>query len=370
MTDLVLGKGRLYFERFLLNTKRRSGEGFGYFGNTPELTVTTEEEKLEHFSSEGGLNVKDASVTISSTRSGGFTTDHMSPENLVLWYRGSKKALTQAASVANVDTWPAAKRGNYFQLGETTGQEQGVRKVKNLVATRGVDAATGTVTFSVAAATDGDSVTVNGRAYIFRDLPTGSRDVATGATIAESATNLADTINGDSLSVVEAVADAAVVTLTSDAKGASGNAYTLSSTGANIAVSAGTLAGGTEEELDELNNLTILAETGLVRVKPDAPDITDGDALTFTYDTDAAALAVIVDGSQALEGRMMFVSDNPVGENKDHLWPYVQLSSDGDYSLIGEEWQSISFTYEVLKLDEDTDREIITNRGKATSATG
>jgi len=366
MTDLVLGKGRLYFETFLLGTRTRSGQGFAYFGNTPELATQKEYEKLEHFSSEGGLNVKDASVETSETTSGGFVTDHISPANLALWYRGQHVSLTQLAGEDIEDTWPRVKRGNYFQLGETSEQPQGARNVSDVVAVKGDAAATGTLTIANAVPVAGDKFTVDGTDYTFRAIADEINEVTIGATITESAANLRDTINANLDSTVTAASAVGVTTVTAKVAGTAGNAITLAkvfATGANGAVSGATAAGGTDAAVDAEGNFTVNAATGLVRVLPAAPDIADNDSLFFTYSQAAANLTQVLSGSQRIEGRMLFVADNAYGENKDHLWPYVQLTSDGDYSLIGDEWQQIGFTFEVLKLDDDTPREIITNRG-------
>lgn len=366
MTDLVLGKGRLYFEKFLTGTKTRNGQGFAYFGNTPELTTTVDEDKLEHYSSEGGLNVKDASVITQSTTSGAFTTDHISPENLALWYRGETAPVTQLAGADVEDTWESVKLGNYFQLGETNDQIQGARNVSGLAATKGNASAAGTLTFSTVPPVEGDDVTINGVQYNFTAAPVETTDVLIGATLAESAANLRDAVNAYNDPLVTATAAAAVTTIHARYAGTNGNAITLAksfATAGNMTLSAATLAGGTDTVVAMDGNFTVNLATGLVRALPTAPDVSDGDAVVFTYDQAATALTTVVAGNQAIEGRMLFVSDNAYGPNKDHLWPDVLLSADGDYSLIGDEWQQISFNYEVLKLDDDTPREIITDRG-------
>lgn len=366
MTDLVIGKGKLYFERFVPGTHTRSGEGFAYFGNTPELTISKTYEKLEHFSSEGGIKEKDASLETSETSAGKFSTDHISPENVALWYRGTKSPIAQLAGVDVEDTWESIKRGNYFQLGETVGQPQGARSISGLTATRGNAHAAGTLTIANAVPVDGDHFIVNGYAYTFRNAPDDANEVQIGATITLTAAALRDTINANDDSPVTALAAVGVTTLAAKVAGTVGNDITLAkafATGANGSVSAATMAGGTDGgALDIPTNFTVNEATGMVRALPHAADLADGDSVTFTYDQGAAGLTQIISGGHVCEGRLLFVADNPKGENKDHLWPYVQLTSDGDYALIGDDWQKIGFTYEVLKL-EGFEREIITNRG-------
>ncbi|HOQ61581.1 MAG TPA: hypothetical protein PKZ08_13235 [Vicinamibacterales bacterium] len=117
--------------------------------------------------------------------------------------------------------------------------------------------ATGTVTFSTAVPTAGETVTVNGDVFTFRaavDADT-AYEVAIGATLTETATNLTAAINlnrmnfgVESGSGVIATSSAGVVTVKS--AGVAGNAVTLAEAGANIAVSGGTLSGGTDSDAE------------------------------------------------------------------------------------------------------------------------
>lgn len=368
MTDLVVGKGRLYFEPFLPNTKTLSGEGWGYFGNTPELTLSKEVEILEHFSSEGGVNVMDNSLETSETTAGAFITDHISADNLKLWHRGTKNNIAQLAGNDVSETWANVKKGNYFQLGEVEGQPMGVRKVTEVNGVKGNATATGDITFSTAVPVDGNSVTINGVELTFVAAAANQNEVSIGGTIAATATNLANAINAHSTlsNVVIADDNAAVTELTAVASGESGNAITLAkdaATPANITVSGATLTGGTNTAVAGNENFTFNPSTGMVYIKPDAPDIAEGDSVTFTYSNDAANLTVVISGSTSIEGRMKFVADNPKGENKDYYWPYVRISADGDYEIISEEWAQLGFSYTVLKLNDETPREYVSNRG-------
>ena len=50
-----------------------------------------------------------------------------------------------------------------------------------------------------------------------------------------------------------------------------------------------------------------------------------------------------------LEGELTFVSDNPVGTQQTVTIHKVSLAPEGDVSLIGDDWSTLSFTGEVLK---------------------
>lgn len=115
--------------------------------------------------------------------------------------------------------------------------------------------ATGTVTFSTAVPAAGETVTINGDVFTFRaavdaDTP---YEVAIGATLTETATNLKNAINlnRDNFGVANGViATSAAGVVTVKSAGVAGNAVTLAETGANIAVSGATLSGGTDSDAE------------------------------------------------------------------------------------------------------------------------
>lgn len=124
-------------------------------------------------------------------------------------------------------------------------------------------AASGTATFSTAAVSANDTVTINGRVYTFKAAVTTTADeVLVGADELECAANLAAAVNateadagtlfGSDTTInedVRATVSAGVVTLIALNPGDEGNAITLAKSGANIAVSGGTLTGG-DDDLD------------------------------------------------------------------------------------------------------------------------
>lgn len=128
-----------------------------------------------------------------------------------------------------------------------------------LATVSGAVQASGTVTFSSAAAADGDTVTIGGKVYTFRTALTSGglpNEVLAGANVTASATNLVAAIMGaagegttygtgtEAHDMVTATNSAGVVTVTSIQFGTVGNSITLAETGTNIAVSGGTLASG------------------------------------------------------------------------------------------------------------------------------
>lgn len=101
------------------------------------------------------------------------------------------------------------------------------------------------------------------------------------------------------------------------------------------------VAGGANYDVD--------LELGRVYIKEDAPDIADGDELTFTFDAAAHSREVIISKGETIRGTLRYIADNTAGVNRDDFWPLVDLSPDGDYEFKADSWSEMSFTGEVLK---------------------
>jgi hypothetical protein len=100
---------------------------------------------------------------------------------------------------------------------------------------------------------------------------------------------------------------------------------------------------------------TLDKDSGFIDILPTG-SIVEGDDLTCTYTVSASTRKRIISGSSSVNGAMKVISRNPVGTQKDYMLPWVSLSPNGDYGLISDEWQTIPFSFEVLKR---TDREAL-----------
>jgi hypothetical protein len=129
--DYVIGKGRLFFDRFPTGTKTGSGEL--YFGNTPELSTSSDQQTLDHYDADAGLNVKDESVTIEDNMTGQFVTDNISPDNVNFFFGGDRAKTTVTAATGLTETFTDVKRGRWYQLGTGALTPSGVRNVTNVV---------------------------------------------------------------------------------------------------------------------------------------------------------------------------------------------------------------------------------------------
>lgn len=259
--DYVIGKGRLYFDAMPPGSKIGIGER--YLGNTPELTMSREQETLDHIDADEGLNVKDESITISNDMAGTFSTDNIDPANVAMWFGGDleRGVILAGTDIAEPDF--QAARGRTYQLGKTADHPSGTRGIKE-------------VAISI---------------------------VTPGAT----------------------PEDPPVVTPLPALEG----------------------------------NVDIDLERGRIYIETDAPDIDDNDVLRVTYDQEAGTREIIIAKGQQVRGALRFLATNPVGSRKDYYWPYVTITANGDYALKGDEWQTMSFNFEVLKLDNTTERAYI-----------
>lgn len=251
--DYTLGKGKFYFRRFLAGTQTPEPGGFRRLGNVPEATVSQSSEKLDHTSSEGGINVKDASVTTSQDSNIAFTTDNVSMDNLALWFNSTVSEIVEAGGAVVAEPVADVVLGSYYQLGETNVTPQGVR---------GVSAVT----------------------------------VKKGATV---------------------------------------------------------FLAGTDYRIDLSTGMLEILEGGA---------IVDGDDITVDYTAPAGTRRVILGDNETIEGQFRFIADNPKGTNKDTFWPYVQIAPDGDYALIGTDWQTVGFAVSVLQAADGSPRSITEQR--------
>lgn len=248
--DYTLGKGKFYFRQFQPGTQTPvAASGFRRLGNVPEAAVTRSNEKLDHTSSEGGINVKDDSVTTAQDQAIAFTTDNVNLDNLALWFGSEINEVIEAGGVVAGEALPDVAFDVYYQLGETAEYPQGVRNVSAVSVKKGATVGVPGVDFKV-----------------------------------EAKTGMVEIIEGGAFA--------------------------------------------------------------------------SGDDLTVDYTVPAGTRKMVVDGNSTIEGELKFMADNPKGSNKDTHWPRVQISADGDYSLISTDWQTVGFTAEVLQHESGAPRSI------------
>lgn len=152
--DITLGRGEVYFDPFTTGTTR-SGE-FKYMGNTPAVALAASTTKLDHFSSDRGLRVKDKSVVLEVNYTGTLETDNMNFGNLAKFFMGSTSTVSQSSNTGISEGWLTVAAKTLLQLGVTDANPQGVRNVTSVVVVNGavtlvlgtdyeLDEATGTI---------------------------------------------------------------------------------------------------------------------------------------------------------------------------------------------------------------------------------
>lgn len=72
--------------------------------------------------------------------------------------------------------------------------------------------------------------------------------------------------------------------------------------------------------------------------------------IAVSYTTAAASLTRVITSSDQRRGALRFVAHPPKGNPFDYFMPCVNMQPDDDMSLIGDDWLTIGFKFQVLKL--------------------
>lgn len=110
--NYTLGKGRLYFNRKY--TDSTPDTGFRDLGNCSALSYSAAIDKIEHYSSRGGISVKDAEVISQITPSTSFTLDEITADNLALLSLATQEAVTQASAIGETTSTVARTKAWVF----------------------------------------------------------------------------------------------------------------------------------------------------------------------------------------------------------------------------------------------------------------
>lgn len=132
----TLGRGKVYFSLF--KSGSYTPAGFRYIGNTPEFNLTVDNEKLDHFSSDGGIRVKDKSIILETTQTGTLIADDIQLENLALFFFGEYDTLAQSSASGLTETITDVELGKMYQIGVTDARPTGYRKLTTPVVKVGV----------------------------------------------------------------------------------------------------------------------------------------------------------------------------------------------------------------------------------------
>jgi hypothetical protein len=294
----------------------------------------------------------DDTVQIQNDRSGTFSCDNISMENVALMF-GSDTTIETQSAVTGWAELLTVNKGLYFQLGADDEVPDGVGEVANVVVTNNAGTyATGTITVGAQPANN-ETVSINGQAITFvTGTPTGQQ-VQIGATTTVTAQALITLINENKqLYKVSASGATNAVTLTAVASGTGGNSITLAETvtAVGFTVSGATLSGGTASGIINMSgNYEVDLSRGRIHILDNATSIIDDEIIEVQYDIVSGTRSLVVDESNQVEGALRFIADNPKGLDKDFYWPRVRLTPQGEYQLKGDTWQTMNFAFTVIK---------------------
>lgn len=102
--------------------------------------------------------------------------------------------------------------------------------------------------------------------------------------------------------------------------------------------------------IEAAGNYEVDTELGRLYLEPTSAEINGDIKLVVQFDVAAQSRQMVVSSNDVVQGSLRFVAHNAKGENKDYFFPKVTLSPDGDYNLKGDDWQSMGFSFEALKL--------------------
>ena len=145
MTNYIIGRGKVYLDRFLDGTETTTGEV--HIGNAPSLKYNTTTGGVDHFSSDQGVNVLDDSAVTQVTRKGTLTCDNVIPDNISLFLFSTTTTVTDAGGTVTGETIASAKPGATYQLGTSAVKPSGIRDLSTTPSDTVVKGSAGTPTY-------------------------------------------------------------------------------------------------------------------------------------------------------------------------------------------------------------------------------
>lgn len=277
--EYTLGRGIVYLAALVSNLPT----AYRDIGNTTEFNITIETETLEHQSSRSGLAVIDKEIVTSQKMSLSLTFDSINSQNLALFFSGD---------VANQ---------NLVAATDTVAATTSVFRKQEIVA--------GSVT-ETAFDTDDQPFWFD----LFRDRYAGSPNL----------TRLYN-VEGDTTTNAWNTAGAGVVLEATD----------------SASMNAADLEEGTHFTVDRVMGRIFITTAGMTVLRTSSRS----RIRTKTAQTIAPAANTTVDEVRALRQTsvavaMKFVQENPAnnGSMDEYQFHKVTLRSEGDFSLIGEDW--------------------------------
>jgi len=326
-SDYALGKGIVTFDKLVDGVY----QGAIDIGNVTDFSMEIGLSKISHYSSRGGLKAKDLDIIDEVSPAISYTADSMTADNLALLSLASKSTVTQVGATITGETHIGAK-------------DTKVKLNKRNIIT--------SLTFSNLVLTTDDPTTVATRGQVITGDTSGASATVyswDGATDTYQIYNVSGTFQAnETLTVTGGVANAAgTVNATAFyTVDSSATALTLTVSGAT----SGSLVKDTDFSISTSDKDDIV---GRIYIMPTG-SVVDGETLTFSYETDTVEYTNIVALDETtIEGRLIFSSANPVGNDLILTAHRVSLTPDGGSSFIGDDVLTMSFSAEILKDSEN-----------------
>ena len=304
----TIGKGVGYFNP--LNAGTGLFEGTVDLGNISNFAFSVDTEKLDHYSSRGGLKAKDLSIISQISPKFTFTADEMQPENVGRFMLGDTEKMTQTAASVVTEEF-TANAGTVFFLANRNA----------FVNVLNYDAGT--------------------TLFVVGDVVTGGTSSATGTVLAVSGTATEGKIYLGA--ITGTFADNEDLEVSASAKAVANGTV---SKGAGVVVINKTTkttvyVGGTDYSANgKIGKVTI----------PEDTTIPAATVVEVKYAADSATYYRVKGYTKAAnKGEFRFQSDNPAGTNFDITYWSVDLKPSGDLGMIGDDWMAMTFEAEVFK---------------------
>lgn len=305
--NYTLGRGMLYWDPWDSVNLRYEGERA--LGNAPEVSINMNATFLDHYSSMSGFKSKDKTVVNELAPQITFALDELVSDNWQMLVFGDKTEVTQSAVDTNTTVIASPLKDRYYELDG--------RAISTFRITHG---------------------TVTGGPFQVGETVTGGTSSATAVVIAVVGLTLTvGTVTG-TFQVAETIT------------GGTSSASATASTGAVAVsglVSVKTTSGSTY--YTATTDYTVDAVSGRVFF-PSTSTIVEGDSLTVTYGVAASTYSKITAlTAVGQDGKIRYVSDNPVGGSYEMIIWKVRIKPNGDTALIADDWARLSFQGDILR---------------------
>lgn len=307
--NYTLGRGMLYWDPWDATNLRYEGERA--LGNAPEISINMNATFLDHYSSMSGFKSKDKTVVNELAPQITFALDELVSDNWQMLVFGSKSTVTQSADDSNTLVIPDPLKGRYYDLG--------FRAIASTRITHG---------------------TVSGGPFQVGETITGGTSKKTAVVVEV----------GSGYLIVNTVSGAFTGSPTFETITGGTSSATATTTSSNVEVSGlvslKTTSGSTYYASTDF---TVDATSGRLYITP-ASTIVEGTSLTANFGV-AASTYTKVTALTAVgqDGKLRYVSDNPVGGSYEMIIWKVRIKPNGDTALIGDDWARLLFQGDILR---------------------